>query len=354
MWNWRRRLQTGLQVGLGSLVLLALLAACSGSANPSGEKGATSAAPSSETSAFALPPGLDVEGHRGARGLKPENTLPAFETALDLGVTTLELDLHYSADDQLVIWHDDRVVPEKCRLDPQAAPPLPPDPDGKTPPEQLMIRKLTVEQLAKYRCDRNPDPKKFPEQDNGPTALAGDTYRIITLGELFDFVEGYASSPEKSPAQQEQARKVQFNVETKRKRDRPDVIGDGFDGENPGPFEQALVALVTERGLTERVIVQSFDHRSLWAIRKIAPELRLAALTSRSADPPSYAEKGAVIWSPRYTTLTPRLVNEAHDAGLLVIPWTVNDLAEVQQLIDMGVDGIITDRPDLLLGARAE
>ena len=220
-------------------------------------------APTAEsTVTAALPDGFDVQGHRGARGLKPENTLPAFETALDKGVTTLEVDLHYTADGVVVIWHDDSIGKDKCRLDPAASEPLPPDPDSVTTPKAaLMISQLTFDQVQKYRCDRNPEPDRFPEQRNAPTSLAGDRYQIISLAELFDFVDAYAADVSKSGAQQENARRVQFNVETKRRPDNPAGINDGFDGSNSGPFEQAIVGLVEQRGLAERAIVQSFEDR---------------------------------------------------------------------------------------------
>jgi len=297
-----------------------------------------------------LPDGFDVEGHRGARGLKPENTLPAFETALDLGVTTLELDLHLTADQQIVIWHDDQIDSDKCRLDPNAGINAP-DPDGLIKwGSALMISQLTLEQLRAYRCDRNPDPDKFPDQSNAPTPLAGDDYRITPLAELFEFVAAYSRSDLKSDAQRANAAQVQFNMETKRKPDSPKGINDGFDGENPGPCELEILRLVDQFGVGNRVIIQSFDHRSLWAIRSVNDTIRLAALSiGRNADVTGFAEKGADIWSPRHTDLTTALVSKAHNSGLLVIPWTVNDEDDVRNLIEMGVDGLISDRPDILL-----
>ncbi len=294
-----------------------------------------------------LPPEFDIEGHRGARGLRPENTLPAFETALDLAVTTLELDLHFSADREVVVWHDDQIGADKCRLDPNAAEPLPPDPDLAT--TALMISQLTLAQLQKYTCDRNPDRAKFPDQDSQPGALAGSQYQIISLAELFDFVEAYGVDENKTAAQQENARRVQFNIETKRRPDDPSVINDGFDGSNAGPFEMAIVELVESRGLVERVVLQSFDHRSLQAVRKLNPTIRLSALTFGRPDLAAYADFGAAIWSPRANDLTPALVEQAHAAGMLVVPWTVNDVEDMRRLIDMGVDGLISDRPDVLL-----
>lgn len=305
--------------------------------------------PTAETTAKTDSRPFDIQGHRGARGLRPENTLPGFETALDLGVTTLELDLHLSADDRLIVWHDDAVPAEKCRLDPLPSGPAAPDPDDPaTPPAALMIRRLTAAQLHQYVCDRNPDPQAFPDQESVATSLAGDDYRIITLGDLLDFVARYAEAPGKSESQRANAGRVQFNMETKRKPDRPDAIGDDFDGQHPGLFEQALVALLQERGLVERTVLQSFDHRSLWAAHTLEPNLRLAALTTRPLDVTALAAQGASILSPRASIVTPTLIEQAHAAGLLVIPWTVNRPEQMRQLMDMGVDGIISDRPDLV------
>ncbi len=329
IWYWRGCI----------LALASLLAACSLT------RDTTMMDPNDATTVH--PPDFDIEGHRGARGLRPENTLPAFETALDLGVTTLELDLHFTQDGTVVVWHDDQIGADKCRLNPNAAEPLPPDPDLAT--TDLMISQLTLEQLQKYTCDRNPDRGKFPEQSNEPGALAGNQYQIISLAELFDFVEAYGVDDTKTVAQQENARRVQFNIETKRRPDNPDVINDGFDGSNAGPFEMAIVELVEMRGLIDRVILQSFDHRSLQAVRKLNPAIRLSALTSGRPDPAAYAAFGADIWSPRSSDLTPGLVEQAHAAGMLVIPWTVNDPEDMRLLIDIGVDGLISDRPDVLL-----
>jgi glycerophosphoryl diester phosphodiesterase len=297
-----------------------------------------------------LPDSFDVEGHRGARGLKPENTLPAFETALDLGVSTLELDLHFTADQHVVVWHDEQIAKTKCMLDPQSAVEAP-DPDSLIDwGSALMISQLTLEKLKTYRCNRNPEPDRFPAQENAPTALAGDNYHIITLAELFEFVSFYSESAIKSTAQRKNAAKVQFNIETKRLPDQPKTINDGFDGEHPGPFEIEILRLVEEYGLTDRVIIQSFDHRSLWAVRTVHDSIRLAALTWEGApDFEDYATRGINIWSPRYRGLTAVIITKAHAAGLQVIPWTVNEAVAMRHLLEMGVDGMISDRPDILL-----
>ncbi len=275
---------------------------------------------------------LDWQGHRGARGLRPENTLPGFELALDLGVDTLELDLHWAADDVVVVWHDPVVEPTLCSG------------EGVSMP----IRQLTSTQLRALRCDRNPDPGRFPEQAAQPGTLAGDDWGIVGLAELFGFVAGYAGSEAKTPEQRANAETVRFNVETKRKPDDPGAIGDGFDGETAGPFERAIIAAIGDAGLTDRVSIQSFDHRSLWAVRAETPAIDLVALTGGGV--PDFAElarRGAGTWSPDQRSVTDAAVSAAHGAGLLVVPWTVNDPAAMDRLIELGVDGIITDRPDL-------
>ncbi len=296
-----------------------------------------------------LPDDIDAQGHRGARGLKPENTLPAFETALDLGVDTLELDLHYTNDGVVVIWHDDKIKKDKCGLDPELDIDAP-DPDSLIKwGEGLMISRLSFEQTGAYLCDRNPDEGRFSEQNGGETAVAAQNYHIISLAELFDFVDAYTQSPQKSEAQRANAAQVRFNIETKRKEGKPKNIGDAFDGENPGAFELEILRLVDAYGMEDRVIVQSFDHRSLWAIRSVNDTIKLAALSSDKIDLDAAAANGAAIWSPKASILTVSLIEEAHTLGLQVIPWTVNEPDDMRGLIEMGVDGLISDRPDLLL-----
>ncbi len=294
---------------------------------------------------------FDLQGHRGARGLQPENTLPSFETALDIGVTTLELDLHFSADGEVVIWHDAIVDPAKCRRE-LGAPSDVPDPDDpEVDPASLAIRSLSVDQLQWFRCDRNPDPAKFPDQNPTPTDLAGSGYGIVTLDDLFDLVERYAQDPAKTAVQRDGAKIVQFNVETKRNRRDPGAIGDGFDGENVGPFEQRLLEVITRRQMGARVMIQSFDPRSLAAIAAVDPNIRLVMLTAAgSPDFQELATEGIWGWSPKASTVSEALVADAHNAGLVVVPWTVNDPVLARSLLDAGVDGIITDRPDLFTG----
>lgn len=280
-----------------------------------------------------LPANFDIQGHRGARGIKAENTLPAFETALDLGVSTLELDLHFTSDHHLIIWHDDKISSKKC-----------------SSANNKLLSQLNLNQVKAITCKRNPDASRFPFQNNATTELAGSNYQIITLDELFRFINIYANSSKKSELQRNNAKQIHFNIETKRTPNFPTGINDHFDGINPGAFELAILDTIKKHHFENRVIIQSFDHRSLWAIRSINNTIQLAALTNRNTtDPTSYAISGANIWSPNYQYLNKSLLDKAHNANLKVIPWTVNNTDSMRTLINMGVDGMITDRPDLLL-----
>ncbi|MCP3974494.1 MAG: hypothetical protein GY720_08380 [bacterium] len=335
----------------GLVAVSLVLAACVSSDPPLQTGSSTTAAPTQSTAA-PLPVDIDVQGHRGARGLQPENTLSAFEIALDLGVDTLELDLHFTADGEVVIWHDPIVHPDKCRLDPAFAGDAP-DPQSAAEAD-IAIARFTRAELEAYRCDLNPDSDRFPDQEAGGTAQAGDSYRIVTLAELFDFVATYAASTDKTSAQQATAATVLFNVETKRVADNPATINDGFDGVTPGPFELTLLQLITEFDLDSRVVVQSFDHRSLRAIRSVNDTIQLAALTSRNVPFSAEFAEFANVWSPDNRSVSASSLEDAHAAGLQVIPWTVNEASDMSRLIVLGVDGLITDRPDILVAVVAE
>ncbi len=258
---------------------------------------------------------VDVQGHRGARGLRPENTRAGFELAAAMGVQTLELDLHLTADDQLLVWHDPQLTPDKCAVE--------------TP---VAVRSRTLAELRAVVCDRNPDPERFSEQ----VAPAGEDFGLMSLDDVLTM-----------PAPDG----LRYNIELKRDAAHPEFIGDGFDGVEPATFERQLVAALQRNGVRERATVQSFDHRSLWAVHRLDADLELAALTVGDAALPDIARGGAAVWSPNYDALTADAVAKAHALDLRVVPWTVNDESDIQSLLAMGVDGIISDRPDLALAA---
>ncbi|MFP4597328.1 MAG: glycerophosphodiester phosphodiesterase family protein [Persicimonas sp.] len=295
---------------------------------------------------------LDIQGHRGAAGLKPENTLPSFEAALDLGVDTLELDVLLSNDDQVIVWHDPYLVAGKCRL-PSGETRLPQPNRLSKGDSKLWIRNLTADQLAGYQCDGIPDSKSFPGKNNKAMPLAGVQYHIVTLSELFAFIETYAESSKKTGAQRQSAREVRINIETKRDPKHAEYVGDGFNGTDAGILERKIVELVQTHELQKRVVIQSFDIRSVRAVGRLDESLELAVLEGkRRVGFNAMHRWGVSTWSPKHGLVERRLVDEAHDYGLKVIPWTVNKRAAMQRLIEMGVDGLITDRPDLLLEAR--
>ncbi len=313
---------------------------------------------------------LKIHGHRGARGLAPENTLPSFEAALDLEVDVLEIDLQFTRDRKLAVWHDPYITATLCRVkgplvfdpvafaqtDPALVPPQPldgpvVDPDVMPPLHPAMaVANQRADQLRKLRCDRNPNVAEFPDQKRSDD---GD-YGIVELGELLDFVKTYATNPAKTESQRANARRMEFNIETKRDKAYPTFIADRFDGVKPGLFEMTLHEMLERHGVSARTIVQSFDHRSLWAMKTLNPTVRLSALHREGdeADFTALALAGAHIWSPKYLVLTPELVKTVRGEGLMVIPYTVNDPEHAKTLIGFGVDGLITDRPDLVRRSR--
>lgn len=298
---------------------------------------------------------FDLQGHRGARGLKPENTLPSFEVAFDLGVTTVETDLHLTRDGVPVIFHDERVTARLCRR-----PPGRPAPD---PAERPLVSSLTLDELRCYHADVNPAPARFPAQDASVTPVAHlyaerhgiDSYTPPTLADLFAFADAYAGElgtrAGKSVAQQAVARRVRFDLELKRVPFRPEVIGDQFDGRGPGPLEEAVVACIRAAGTVTRTNVRSFDHRSVFALLRLEPGLTGAILVSGTAvlEPGKLARNaGAVVYCPDVEFIDALQVARAHAEGVRVVPWTVNDPEDWRRLLDWGVDGITTDFPDRL------
>ena len=250
---------------------------------------------------------VEVQGHRGARAVRPENTLPAFEYALEVGVDTLELDLAVTRDDHLVVSHDPIIDERICSGGSGA------------------IRRKTLSEIRKLDCGSKVNPR-FRKQRRAPGA------RMPTLDEVFRHVRR-----SKAPA----AKRVQFNIETKIFPARPEL--------SPGPsaFARLVVDAIERHGMTSRAVVQSFDHRSLRAVKRIAPSIRVAMLTSESL--PDFAalarSLGAEIVSPNWAWITREAVDELHAAGVRVIPWTVNDLRVVDRMLMLDVDGIITDDP---------
>jgi glycerophosphoryl diester phosphodiesterase len=299
---------------------------------------------------------FEIQGHRGARGLAPENTLVGFERALDLGVSAMETDLHLSADGAIVLFHDAQLTAQLCSIRPgHCATAL-----AGTP----LVRQLRLDELRGYRIDRNPDPSRFPAQDGAVTPLAqwfADKYGLDPLGiptlvELFAFSADFAGEPgrraDKTLAQRRRASQVRFDLELKRVPFFPETIGDAFDGTAAGLLERRVVEMVRAAGVLARTSVRSFDHRCLLAIKKLEPGMRTAVLIAEMApvDPEALTEAaGAETYCPDYRFLDAALVRAVKTGGKRIVPWTVNRAADWERLIAWGVDGLTTDFPDALL-----
>lgn len=264
---------------------------------------------------------LNRQGHRGTRGLMPENTIPAMKKALDIGVETLELDVIISKDKQVVVSHDPYMTAE-----------ITTKPDGTpvTAAEQKDIKlyQLTYDQIRKYDVGSRKHPQ-FPEQQNFRA------YKPL-LSELIDSVDAYAKA-KKLPM-------PRYNIEIKMSP-QPDSVY------NPGPAEFVrLVMPICQQKLGSRYNIQSFDARPLQLIHKQYPSVTLAYLTANAK---SIADNLATlgftpnIYSPYYKTVTDEAVKFCHDKQMQIIPWTVNTKAEIDALVKLGVDGIITDYPNL-------
>lgn len=253
------------------------------------------------------PRAVKVQGHRGARAARPENTLPAFEYAIAAGVDALELDIAVTRDNVVVVSHDPFLAPPVCT----------------GPSAKVAIRELTLAQVKQWDCGATRNPA-FAQQQTVPGT------RIPTLDEVF------ALAPKGN---------FDFNVETKISPARPELAPP------PEEFARLLLAQIRKHRLESRVILQSFDFRTLIAMKTLAPEIRRAALyDGANQDLVEIArEAQADIVSPVFRLVTPDNVRAAHAAGLTVIPWTPNRPADWDRLIAAGVDAIITDDPAALI-----
>jgi glycerophosphoryl diester phosphodiesterase len=255
---------------------------------------------------FAAAPIL-VHGHRGARARRPENTIPAFRYAIEAGVDALESDMAVTKDDVIVMSHDPILEPPVC--------------SGPAP--KATIHQLTLAQVKEWDCGAVQNPK-FPTQQTVPGT------RMPTLDELLDLAPlGH----------------FDFNIETKSFPDKPELTPD------PETFVRMVLKKIRQHKVERRVILQSFDFRTLRAMHKIDPSIRLAALTEN--DPRDFVtiakEADAGIISPNYNLVTAEKVEAAHKAGLQVVVWTANTPDIWDKLIAAKVDAIISDDPAQLI-----
>lgn len=267
-------------------------------------------------------PAFSTEAHRGGRGLMPENTIVAMYNAIDIGITTLEMDTHITKDGQVVVTHDDYLSPAFMLT-----------PEGKE------IPKIDAKKYPVYQIDYNllkqfdlgsKDYPLFPEQKMIKT-------HIPLLADLIDDVQRYSNGK----------KQMFYNIETK-----CTAKGDGIVNPGPEQFVKLLMDVIRKKGITAYVVIQSFDKRTLQILHKKYPEVRTSFLVdNKKTVSENLADLGfnPFILSPAFKMVNQDLVKQCHDLHIKVIPWTPNTKSDIDNLKQLKVDGIISDYPNLLV-----
>ncbi len=265
---------------------------------------------------------FDLQGHRGCRGLMPENTIPAMLEALRLGVSTLEMDAVITADDKVIVSHEPFFNHEiSTNIDSDAI--------NETNEKNYNIYQMTYDSVQKFDVGLKPH-SRFPEQKKIAVSKP-------LLSDLLDETERFIKA--------QHLQNIEYNIEIKSNPSTDNIY-------HPAPekFADLLVGVIQEKKLQKRVVIQSFDPRGLLYISNKYPELRLSLLIENDKIPTdSTKEKYGFlpqIISPDYSLLTKEIVTKLHKQNIRVIPWTVNDIGAARSLYKMRVDGLITDYPD--------
>jgi glycerophosphoryl diester phosphodiesterase len=276
------------------------------------------------TMAQAQERSIDWQGHRGCRGLYPENTIQAMLKAIDLGVSTLELDVVITKDKQVILSHEPFMSAE-----------ISTNPEGKTitasEEKSYNIYQLDYAAVQTWDVGLKPHPR-FPQQEKTPA-------KKPLLADVIDAVEAYIRMHKLPP--------VQYNIETK-----SDPEGDDSYHPKPAEFVNLLLAVIEHKGIVPRTIIQSFDVRTIQLVHTTYPQLKTAFLVENTSAKELNTQLKTLgfiptIFSPAYQFVDQKLVNSCHRKGMHVIVWTVNTLPEMQKMLDLGVDGIISDYPNL-------
>ena len=269
-------------------------------------------------------PAFDKEGHRGCRGLMPENTIAAYLKAIDLGVTTLEMDAVITKDGEVVVSHEpffNHVITTK--------------PDGsfinEAEEKEYNIYTMPYAEVKQFDVGLKPNPR-FPHQQKMPAVKP-------LLKDVIDSVEAYTIKNKKQP--------LFYNIETKCLPE-----GDGIFHPKPDVFVDLLMKVINSKDIAGRVIIQSFDMRSLQYLHKQFPSIKTSLLIDEGDTTTldkQIAQLGFVptIYSPEQSLVTRELVQQCHAKGMKVVPWTVDNVTAMKLLIDKGVDGLISDYPNL-------
>lgn len=267
------------------------------------------------------PAAFDLQGHRGARGLMPENTVPAMLKALEIGVTTLELDVVITADRQVLVSHESWMNADICL-----------DSNGRemsnSRGKQLNIYQLRYNDITNFDCGSK-KLSRFPDQEKRPVHKP-------LLDDLIEVCERYTRERRLPP--------VRYNIEIK-----SSPAGDRKDHPLPDEFADLVLRVIQQRNITDRATIQSFDIRPLQYLNQLNAPVKLAYLTENEDDIAFITKKLGFIpdvFSPAYKLVDKELITASRQLQMLVIPWTVNETADMEKLIKMGVDGLITDYPD--------
>lgn len=262
---------------------------------------------------------IDIQGHRGCRGLLPENSLPAFEKAIDLGVNTLELDIVVTKDNKVVVSHEPFMNPVICY-----------NPEGEPIPDALQthynLYKMNYEDIKAFDCGSKFHPT-YPKQEKLKT------YKPL-LSEVFDLVTSKKSD-------------VNFNIEIK---SEPKYYG--VFTPQPEAYVKLVIDDIKKYKMLSRVNLQSFDVTILEEIKKQLPKMKVALLVDWTETIPNKLEKLSYkpeIISPYFKFLTAQVIKDYQSQGFQIIPWTINTEKDMRQMVSWKVDGIITDYPDRLI-----
>ncbi|MCH2213935.1 MAG: glycerophosphodiester phosphodiesterase [Flavobacteriales bacterium] len=270
---------------------------------------------------------IDYQGHRGCRGLLPENTIPAFKKALDLGVQTLEMDVVITKDKKVLLSHEPWFSHE-IALDPEG------EPIELKNERSHLIYQMTFEETQNYDVGLR-SHSRFPEQEKMKVTKP-------LLSEVIQMAEKHSGQT---------SRELPFyNIETKTKQE-----GDNLLHPEPEEFVDLLAEVIQEEGITQRAIIQSFDVRTLQVAKQKYPHIKLALLIENDDPPEENLESLGFtpdIYSPDYTLVDEELISYAREKSMAIIPWTINETSEMESLIELGVDGIITDYPDRVLNRK--
>ena len=278
-------------------------------------------------------PGIDLQAHRGGRGLLPENSIPAFLHALDLGVTTLEMDVAINAAGHVIVSHEPWMSAKICSHG-----------DGKEVTEDekksLRIYAMSDDEVAAFDCGSRGHPD-HPRQQAMPVPKP-------LLSDVFQAVASRAEATDRNAS----FGQVLFNIEIK---SLPE--GDRIFHPVVMEFANALYRVVSEHKVVGQTTIQSFDVRALEAMHEIDPQISISLLVENQEGLQQNLARLSFIpqiYSPDHALLDRAQIDAAHAQNIKVIPWTVNDEKTMRELVEMGVDGLITDYPDLGVEVLAE